>query len=225
MPNIRELSLRELSLYILGLPKTIYFNFRYFPIRKAIRLPVLISHRVWLKTLSGKVILSEYKTGLIEIGFGDVGIFDQQRSRTIWQVSGVVEFKGKAHIGHGSKISVSGKLTLGSDFYITAESSIVAQKEISIGENVLVSWDSLIMDTDFHKIFDSNGNQTNLPRPVTIGNNVWIGCRCLILKGVEIPGGVVVAAASTVIKSVKTQNSIVAGNPADIIRDNITWES
>jgi acetyltransferase-like isoleucine patch superfamily enzyme len=219
--------LKKIYLNILGLPKTILFNFRYFPLRHAIRLPVFVSHRVWLMDLSGKVKISDIQTGAVKIGFGNVGIFDQHRSRTIWQVSdsGVVEFKGKAKIGHGSKISVTGNLSVGKKFSITAESSIVAHKNISIGDDVLVSWDSLIMDTDFHKIYDSNGNQTNLPMPVTIGNMVWVGCRSLILKGVNIADGVVVAAASTVNKSIEIPYSMVGGNPAKVIKEDIRWRS
>lgn len=215
---------QELYLYILGLPKTILFNFKYLPLKHAIRLPVLVSHRVWLMELSGKVKISDIRTGAVRIGFGEVGIFDQHRSRTIWQVSGVVEFKGKANIGHGSKLSVSGNLTIGNGFSITAESSIVAQKCITIGDNVLVSWDSLIMDTDAHKIYDSNGNQTNLPMPVTIGNMVWVGCRSLILKGINIADGVVVAATSTVSKSIEIPNSIAGGSPARVVKENIRWK-
>lgn len=218
--------IEKLYLYILGLPKTILFNLRYLPLIDAIKLPVFISHRVWLMKLSGKIKVDEVRTGIIKIGFGDVGIFDQQRSRTIWRVSesGFVEFKGKANIGHGSKLSVSGKLVIGKNLIITAESSVVVENCITIGDNVLVSWDSLIMDTDFHKIYDLNGDQTNIPMQIIIGNKVWIGCRTIILKGVKIADGVVIAASSTVIKSININNSIAGGNPARVIKENIKWQ-
>ena len=66
---------------------------------------------------------------MISIGYGEVGIFDMKRSRSIWQVYGEVVFKGKANIGHGSKISVdkNGTLELGNNFKTTAESAIVSQ--------------------------------------------------------------------------------------------------
>lgn len=216
--------IKKLHVYALSLPKSLYFNLKYFPLRKAIRLPILISHRVWLMKTAGKVILPEYKTERIKIGFGEVGIFDKHRSRSIWQVSGTIEFKGKAKIGHGSKISVSGKLVIGNDFCITAESSIVAQKEISFGNNVLVSWDALIMDTDFHDIFDKGGRHLNAPMPINISDNVWIGCRTLILKGTHIADGVVVAAASTVTKSINESNAVIAGSPATVVKEKISWK-
>lgn len=217
-------SCRKIYLFIMGLPKTVIFNFKYFPFKQAIRLPVFVSHRVWLMNISGVLKIAEFQTGGIRIGYGEVGIIDQHRSRTIWQVSGQVEFKGKANIGHGSKISVTGQLIIGKDFCISAASSIVAHKSITIGDNVLISWDSLIIDTDFHKICDLHGFQKNPPMPVIIGNMVWIGCRTLILKGVHIADGVVVAAASNVVRSITTSNSLVAGNPAKVIKENIMWK-
>lgn len=107
---------------------------------------------------------------------------------------------------------------------MTEESSIVARNCVTIGDDALISWDSLIMDTDFHTIFDSSGSQTNISMPVRIGDKVWIGCRTLILKGVRIADGVVIAAASTVTESITVKNSIAGGNSAKTIRENIAWE-
>jgi acetyltransferase-like isoleucine patch superfamily enzyme len=216
--------LRKLWLVALGLPKTLLFNFSCFPFRQAIRLPVLVSHRVWLRDLSGRVSLADSRTGAVRIGFGDVGIFDRQQSRTIWQVSGRVAFMGTADIGHGSRISVTGELVLGKRLTIAAESAIVAQNSIHVGNDVLISWDVLIIDTDAHRIYDAVGNHVNASMPIRIGNSVWLGCRALVLKGVEIADGVVVAASSTVVRAVTTPNSIVGGNPARVVRENIRWK-
>lgn len=212
--------MKQLLLFILCLPKTLLFNLRYFPLKDAIRLPVFVSHRVWLKELSGTVKVSDVRTGAILIGFGDA-MFE---SSSIWQVSGTVEFNGNAVIGPGSKIVVSGNLTIGKNFLVTATTLIIAHKSITIGDNVLFAWDTLIMDTDFHKIYDSSEDCTNQPRPISIGNKVWIGCRTVILKGVEIADGVVIGASSTLTKSINRNNSIVGGNPAKMIKENIKWE-
>ncbi|HET9403951.1 MAG TPA: acyltransferase [Burkholderiales bacterium] len=223
-PRASPFSLRKLWLFVLGLPKTLLFNFSCLPFRQALQLPVLVSHRVWLKDLSGKVSLADCRTGAVRIGFGDVGIFDPQRSRTIWQVPGHVAFMGTADIGHGSRISVTGELVLGNRLIIAAESAIVAQRSIRIGNDVLISWDVLIIDTDAHPIYDATGNQVNAAMPIRIGNSVWLGCRALVLKGAEIADGVVVAAASTVTRPVLTPNAIVGGNPARVVRENVRWK-
>jgi acetyltransferase-like isoleucine patch superfamily enzyme len=218
--------LRKLFLHLFALPKTIFFNFWYLPFGQAIRFPVIVSHRVWLMEMSGTVTLGNTRTGAVKIGFGNVSLFDQHLSRTIWKVSqgGSVDFKGKAFIGHGSKINVEGSLVLGDRFSISAESSIVANHKVVIGDRVLISWEVLIMDSDFHSIFDDAGNHINRPLPITIGNGVWLGCRSLILKGVTLADGVVVAAGSTVTKPVAASHTLVGGSPAAMLRENISWK-
>lgn len=219
-------ALRKLVLHVLALPKTLFFNFRYLPFSQAVKLPVIVSHRVWLMETSGSVTLANTRTGAVKIGFGNVSLFDQHRSRTIWKVApgGSVEFKGKASIGHGSKISVEGSLVLGDRFSISAESSIIANHKVKVGDRVLISWDVLIMDSDFHSIFDETGNHINRPQPIVIGDDVWLGCRCLILKGVALADGVVVAAASTVTKPVAGSQVLIGGSPAAVLREKISWK-
>ncbi len=217
-------SLRRACLFALGLPKTLLFNLRYFPLRTALKLPVWVSHRVWLMELAGEVRLARPRPGGVKIGFGDIGIFDQHRSRSIWQVTGRVDFGGTADLGHGTKIAVSGALVVGNRVIVAAESAIVAQHEVCIGDDALISWDVLIIDTDGHGVYDAAGRRINAPMPVRIGNAVWIGCRSVVLKGVEIADGVVVAAASTLTRSVEVPNAMVGGSPAKIIRENIRWK-
>ena len=73
---------------------------------------------------------------------------------------GHVVFKGRGYIGHGAKISVGKDATLmvGDNFTISAESTIVSMLNINFGDDCLLSWDILIMDSDLHKIKDGNGN-------------------------------------------------------------------
>jgi len=211
-------------LYFLGLPKTILFNLWYFPLMTAIRFPVFVSHRVFLKKMKGSVELGEIKIGVVKIGFGEVAIFDSQKSRTIWNVTGKVKFCGQALIGHGSKISVSGVLCLGNMFTISAESTIVANERVVIGENVMLSWDILIIDSDLHNIYDSQNNLINQPREISVGNNVWIGCRSLVLKGSRIADGIIIAAGTRVASKVEHSYSIVGVNsPIQALKTDIRW--
>ena len=212
---------------ILGLPKTLIINLKYFPIKTALKLPILVSNNVCLKKVSGDIILdTNIRTGIIKIGFGDIGIFDKNRSRSIWQVSGRIIFKGKSNIGHGSKISVNkqGKLILGDEFKISAESSIICNNNITFGDNCLISWDCLIMDTDFHKVFNMYNERLNNDKPIVIGSNVWIGCRNTILKGTVIGDNVIVAANSNVCGYVEGENQIIGGNPIKTLKNDVYWE-
>lgn len=212
-------------LFLLGLPKTIYFNLKYFKLKEAIKLPVFVSYKVKLLKLDGLIIINaSIRPGMIKLGFGSVGIFDKKYSRTIYEVSGKIVFNGSANIGHGSKISVSksGKLILGDNFRISAESTIVCNKKIVFGNNCLLSWDILIMDTDFHKII-YNHKITNLNKEIIIGEHVWIGCRCLILKGTNIPNNSIISANTNIYKSFTKQSTVIGGNPPRTIKENIEW--
>lgn len=210
---------------LLSLPKTLRFNFHYFPLKTALKLPVFVSHRTFLRELHGKIMLPEkVNTAMIKIGFGDVGHYDRKRSRSIWQVSGTVAFGGKASIGHGSKLSVRGNLTLGADFNMTAESTIVCAHQISFGNDCLLSWDILIMDTDEHPIINQNGIRTNPDKPILVGNHVWIGCKCTLLKGTEIPNNTVVAAGTLLTSAFSGENQVIGGNPPAILKSDVRWE-
>ena len=207
-----------------SIPKTLRFNFHYFPFKTAIKSPVIVSRRVYLRELHGKVTIPENaETAGIKIGFGDVGHYDRKRSRTIWQVSGDVDFKGKASIGHGSKISVRGKLELGDHFNITAESTIVCAKEIRFGSDCLVSWDVLVMDTDEHPVYNKEGERINEDRPIIVGNHVWIGCKSMLLKGAELPDHTILAAGTALRTAFHGEEQIIGGNPPSILKREVRW--
>jgi len=206
--------------------KTIYFNFKYLTFRQAMVFPFRLSNKVYLRKVKGKIVLEcDVLPGMIRIGYKNVDIFDEKTSRSIWDVSGIVVFKGKSVIGHGSKISVGpkGKLVFGENFNVSAESSIVAFSEIEFGKNCMLSWDILVMDTDFHGIKDSEGRILNAPKKICIGDKVWIGCRCLILKGSAIPSNSIIGANSVISKILDKENAIYAGNPVKLIKENVSW--
>ena len=208
-----------------SIPKTLRFNFHYFPFKKALKLPVFVSHRTYLRELRGKVELPEnLETAMIKIGFGDVGHYDRKRSRSIWQVSGTVIFGGKANIGHGSKLSVRGHLNIGADFNMTAESTIVCAKEIRFGDGCLLSWDILVMDTDEHSLYNKENERINPDKAILVGDHVWIGCKCVLLKGAEVPDNTVVA-AGTMLKSAFAGNyQVLGGNPPTVLKQEVHWE-
>ena len=211
--------------------KTYYFNFHYFPWYTAIKLPVFVYKRTDLYQMRGRIVIdAPIQTGMLKIGPHCLGTQDVLFSRTMWQVAGNLIIKGNASFGRGCKISIGqqAQLTIGENFTITGKSEIICQKNITFGDNCLLSWDILIMDTDFHHIFDLSivdSEQINLPKPIIIGNHVWIGCRTIILKGVSIGNENVIAAGSTITRSIETENCIIGGNGkhVEIIKKEISW--
>lgn len=101
--------------------------------------------------------------------------------------------------------------------------SIWATNSITIGNNVLMGADCVIMDNDAHSLSpierrsSFEGEETILNAPIVIEDDVFIGMRCLILKGVTIGKGSIIGAGSVVTHSIPA-GSIAAGNPAKVIR-------
>jgi acetyltransferase-like isoleucine patch superfamily enzyme len=94
--------------------------------------------------------------------------------------------------------------------------SITAAKEVVVGEGTLLGADCLITDTDFHIPLGNHrwGNDVLAgAAPVRIGKGCFIGARAMILKGVTIGDGAVVAAGAVVTKNVPNEH-LAAGNPA-----------
>lgn len=205
--------------------KTLYFNFKYFPFSLAIKLPVFIFQQTYFRKLKGSINITSNSihTGMIKIGPYGLGTTDIRYNRTILEIDGNIIFKGKCCIGSGSRICVYGNLKIGNNFVITGNTTIIAQKNINIGHDCLCSWDNLIMDTDMHKIYNSNGVHINESRNIEIGDHVWIGCRNTILKDSYIPSNTIIAAGSVISKKFIEENTII-GNANNILKKGVEWE-
>ena len=95
---------------------------------------------------------------------------------------------------------------------------------VSVGEKCMCSYGIEINCTDHHSIFDANGNLTNVGESVTIGNHVWICKDVKFMKNTNIPNGCIVAQGSIVTKHFDKENCVIAGNPAKIVKENISWD-
>lgn len=146
---------------------------------------------------------------------------------------------GQIILGKGVRLSGwltvlgKGKITIGDYTLIGARSVIQAWKDVTIGSYVMISPDVWIQDNNSHSVFaqdrlvDILGSRdfnsigidiTNaVAKPITIGDHVWIGRRTMILKGVTIGDRAVVAAGSVVSQDVPA-DTVVAGNPAKIVK-------
>ena len=118
----------------------------------------------------------------------------------------------------GSEIRIGNKTSIAKVQIVSLE-----PYKIEIGEDCMLSYDIEIRNTDSHKIYDKNTNERiNEGSSINIGNHVWLGMRAIILKGVTIGDNSIVAAGSIVTKDVKA-NTIVSGNPAKQIKENVYW--
>lgn len=209
---------------LLSLPRTVWFNLRYLPLRQALRLPLWLAPNARLRHMErgGIVLRGKLCTGLVRIGYHEADGVDSYSAHTIIDIrcGGRLIFEGDAHIGQGAILVVNrnGTLILGQRFAISGTTSIICSKSIIIGDEVQLSWDSLIMDGDAHKIFDTNGNWINPPCDIKIGSKVWIAANTTITKGSIIGDNTIVASNSLVNKQFISSGNILAGCPAKIVK-------
>lgn len=125
--------------------------------------------------------------------------------------------------------SPNGQVKVGNRCYLGA-SFLVCHTGITLGDDVIISWDVTIVDHDSHAL-DWELRKSDVSdwarglkrwdfvtiRPVHIGNKVWIGFGASILKGVTVGDGAVIGAYSVVTRDVPPF-TVVAGNPARIVR-------
>ena len=144
-----------------------------------------------------------------------------------------ISLGNNAHV-HGTLMvfPYGGEITIGNNCYVGDLSRIWSAEKIEIGNDVLISHNVNIIDTNAHES-DAleraiNGREilkNGLPKekgnvssaPIIIHDNAWINFNSIILKGVTIGEGAIVAAGSVVTKDVPAF-TLVAGNPAKVIK-------
>ena len=112
-------------------------------------------------------------------------------------------------------------ILIGSDVGVSG-CSISARTKVKIGNRVLIGAGALITDSDAHSLNPADRAKEDVGRsfPVIIDDDVFIGARAIVLKGVHLGRGCVVGAGSVVTKDVAPY-CIVAGNPARLIRRGV----
>jgi acetyltransferase-like isoleucine patch superfamily enzyme len=150
-------------------------------------------------------------------------LFRVGRGVRILKKNGEINIGRKVQLHQGVKLSAWGtegytKINIGDNTAIGDRTEIHAGQAVNIGSNCNISWDVCIMDRDYHKF----NSPTEVIKPVTICDNVWIGCNVIVMKGVTIGEGAVVAAGSVVTRDVPAK-TVVGGNPARVIKEDIYW--
>jgi len=174
----------------------------------------LISHGVETEygfvELGGKPIITKYPNSRIIIGKNVTLLSD-----SLYNEAGINHPVILATCAENSKIEIK-------DGCGMSGTSIVCVKNIQIGYNTMLGVNTNIYDTDFHPL-DSikRRNQKNITdatsAPIVIGDDVWIGANCTILKGVVIDNCSVIGIHSLVNKNVG-ENELHAGVPARFIK-------
>jgi galactoside O-acetyltransferase len=134
-----------------------------------------------------------------------------------------------------------GRVSIGDRTYVGGATNIICASRIDIGSDVLMAWGITIVDHDSHSTHWQHRaedvdrwrvglleggtqraaqlkNWEIVPMsPIVIGDRAWIGFNAIVLKGVHVGEGAVIGAGSVVTKNVPPY-SVVAGNPAKVVR-------
>ena len=143
--------------------------------------------------LRGRVKVENY--GRIEIG-------DRVRIEGVMLPVEMVAWKGA-------------RLSIGSGTYLNYGVSLSAHREVTIGENCLIGNYAVVMDSDYHDLYDRS--RPGRAEPVVIEDDVWLGLRVTVLKGVRIGRGSVVGAGSVVTDDIPPY-SLAFGVPARVVK-------
>ena len=135
--------------------------------------------------------------------------------------------------------SDQGSIEIGKSSYISAGTTLISRSQIKIGSNVTIAWGCTIYDHNSHSL-DFAERRNDISRqnkafregqdfiatknwdvvksaPIIIENDVWIGFNCILLKGIRVGEGAIISAGSVVRNDVEPW-TVVAGNPAQIIK-------
>lgn len=189
------------------------------------RFPRNVSFHIYPNSI---VKISKISTFIIEDGEFAVNDswFDNRARRYKSELriddNGTLICEGDFKLFQGASIYVApnAKLILkGGWSFLNTNSTLNCFNYIEIGKGCSISDNVSIQDSDNHNI---DGNMLGSTAPIVIKDRVWIGKNVTILKGVTIGEGAVVGAGSVVTKDVPS-NSVVAGNPAKVIKEITSW--
>ena len=139
---------------------------------------------------------------------------------------------GRGSVMDGVRFSVGehGRLTIGRDCRFS-DAVILVESEVTIGDRVVLGWNATIADADFHPI-DPDARRVDAealspvagdlrrppvtPRPVLIGDDVWVGPNAAVLKGARLGSGCFVEPGSVVVGHVPDRCRVM-GNPAVLV--------
>jgi acetyltransferase-like isoleucine patch superfamily enzyme len=144
-------------------------------------------------------------------------------------------------LGNDNHVAIGAGCSLGSLFIYAADNARVEvgartgfngvirlllhePRAIRIGADSLFGGPTDLTVSDMHSIVDAKtGKRLNRPRDIHVGEHVWIGQNCIVLKGADIGKSTIIGAGS-VVTGVIPAEVVAAGHPARVLREGVTWD-
>ncbi len=212
---------------------TLYINFKFLPIKQALKLPIILKN-TRLRIAKDSIISINSDVcyrGMIQIGNDFLNNY-WNSAPAILDVrgGGKIMFGKNVKLGPGSFVRVGNNalLELASNVHSSSGINLYSYYKVCIDEGTKIGWNSIIMDTDSHPLYDGIRNKlTKIYAPIKIGKNCWIGTNVIILKGTTFADNITVRAGSVVSGIYDSPKTVIGGNPTVLIDKNmyITEES
>lgn len=222
----KTISVKKIIGFLLGLPKTIYFNFRTLPLKKAILFPIYVGYNTRFGKLNKRIDIHAPIVPFM-IKFNWAGTPSRTSSKVFFSIGKDAELilNGKAHFSAGTSLCIDrGKMNVGKNFFCNRNCAISCNDTLLIGDNVMLGWNIEILDSDNHQI-SYGGVEKESTGPIIIADHVWIAAYVHILKNSTVPKGSIVAYKSVLRKQYTEENALYGGNPAKLIHREVEWES
>ena len=218
-------SIFKLITFLIYLPKVILFNFHYLPFKQAIKLPILLYKPKFIR-LKGKIKIESktIRTGMIRMGFRLCGIYPD--TGITWENNGgEIIFKGNLIIGNDSYLVFGEKthVEFGDDFLNTARFRIVSYRGVKFGQSTRCGWDTLIMDTNFHPLYDLVKKEfKRASGKIEIGDYNWFGTQCKVMHSTITPERCIFGMNTIVTRNcIKKPYCVMGGEPVRILSENV----
>lgn len=170
---------------------------------------------------TSKIIIYD---GNVEIGLNKLKgskteTFLRLREKAIWNV------KERCELSYGVTLEILNEGKLNSNYFtMNSFSVLIAAKEISLGNDVMIGRNVIIYDSDFHYIIREGNDEEIKSLPIKIGNHVWLTSNVVVLKGVCIGDNSVIASGSIITKSVGCNQIVGSEKRLVVLSDGIGWK-
>ena len=206
--------------------KTLWQNFKYNFLRRNIKTSIFKGHYlVFYKHCALEISRKAHinLNGILKFGVKRISNSTLE-TRVLIEDNATVEVgRGVSLIMYGGDLEVfkNATITFGGDCGPNIYSSIICANKITIGYGVKMGRNVTIRDNNGGHFLSQKGYKTSIP--VNIGQHSWLCEGCTILSGAKIGDGAIIGAKAVVSKYIPPF-SLVAGNPAEIVEENIYWK-
>lgn len=216
---------------LLSIPKSIWFNFKVLPFKKAVHLPFLVSWHVKVIGVNRKNFICNFEScrfaqSRIGLSGFEGGYCRKKKGLLYISAGGKIEINGRIGLSRGIILTCkSGKVVFGNNVRLNDGCLLSCESgTISIRDNASFGWDCVIKNCDGHYVISDGQIKKNFGN-IVVGEHCWICSHSTILKNVSLGNNCIVAYGSILTKSEPGISGILyAGNPAKPVKQNVDWK-